>query len=127
VTITIVDQDSEKNISELIQLIADRAARGWDLYLRRRQLITKTGADSYEVPSCKTNEVYTVRYGDEVEVCTCTDYGVHRGEVACKHLTAVALMYARRRQRNMNPSVGSAVLDRLAAAKVREAVIQEGR
>ena len=36
--------------------------------------------------------------GDTDEDCECTDYQVHRGEVACKHLVAVALLYARRRR-----------------------------
>jgi hypothetical protein len=46
------------------------------------------------VPSLRT---YTVHYGGEVEDCTCTDFGVHAGEVACKHLMAVGIMRASRR------------------------------
>jgi hypothetical protein len=159
---TIIEQDTEQNIGELI---AERAERGWDLYLRRRQLITKIGEDTYTVPAGETSrgKRYTVHYGDEAKVesetCTCTDFVMHG--LACKHLTAVALMYARRRRvysrcevcstpssekalvgirndhrrggpryclphhpENMSLSVGNAVLDRLADAKVREATIQ---
>jgi hypothetical protein len=92
---TIVKQETEKHISELI---AERAERGWDLHLRRRQLIIKTDADTYTVPAESGHKTYTVHYGDQVEDCTCADFGVHRGEVACKHLTAVAFLYARRRR-----------------------------
>ncbi len=169
---TIVEQATEKNTAWR-SLMAERAERGWDLHLAERQLITKTSEDTYTVPSCTTNERYTVRYGDELEDCTCTDFGMHGGKLACKHLVAVALLYARRRkvysseacevcgvsssekallgirndhrrspggpryclghhppaQADMNPaplaSLGNAVLDRLASAKVREAAIQE--
>jgi len=84
----------------LPQEIADRADRGWDLYLTKRQLITKAGKDTYTVPSCSGHGTYTVHYGGEsgAEDCTCTDYGVHGDTIACKHLTAVALIYARRRR-----------------------------
>jgi hypothetical protein len=41
---------------------------------------------------------YTVRYGREIESCGCTDFGVHRGEIACKHLVAVGIMHAARRR-----------------------------
>jgi hypothetical protein len=72
VATAIVDQT---NHGDIAQMNASRAKRGRDLYLRSRQLITRTGED-----------------------CTCTDYGVHQGRIACKHLTAVALLYARRRR-----------------------------
>jgi hypothetical protein len=88
----ILDQTSKKDIGEII---ADRAKRGRDLYLRRRQLITRTGEDTYTVPGSRGR--YEVRYGDKVESCECVDFGVHCGELACKHLVAVALFYASRR------------------------------
>jgi hypothetical protein len=163
-TTAIVGQDTEKNIAQMIAERAERAERGWDLHLAKRQLITKTGEDTYTVPAGTGRKSYTVRYGDQAEDCTCTDFGVHGGEVACKHLTAVPLIYARRRRvhsrcevcgagshekalvgirndhrrggpryclphhpENMSLSVGNAVLDSLAAAKIHEAAIQEGR
>jgi hypothetical protein len=98
VVTTIVEQDTKKNIGEMI---AERAERGWDLHLAKRQLITKTGEDTYTVPAGSAGrKSYTVHYGGDsgAEDCECTDFGVHRGEVACKHLVAVALIYARRRR-----------------------------
>jgi hypothetical protein len=53
--------------------------------------------DTYTVPA-SNGGVYTVHYGVDVESCECTDYSVHRGEVACKHLTALALLFATRRR-----------------------------
>jgi hypothetical protein len=91
----IVDQTSKKDIGEMI---ASRAERGMQLYLSKRQLIVRTGEDTYSVPGSGTKH-YRVEYGGEVEGCECTDFGVHRGELACKHLTAVALLYATRRRR----------------------------
>jgi hypothetical protein len=78
------------------KMIAERAERGRQLYLTQGQLITKTGADTYTVPASRDG-FYTVRYGASVEACTCTDFGVHRGEVSCKHLQAVGIMHAARR------------------------------
>jgi uncharacterized Zn finger protein len=100
VTTEIVPETNEEIVADKI---AERAARGWDLYLSRRQKITKTGEDTYTVPSCtglrRGQRSYTVQYGADVESCTCADYGVHHGRIACKHLTAVALLYATRRRR----------------------------
>jgi hypothetical protein len=79
-------------------MIDSRAMRGWDLYLAKRQLIARTGEDTYTVPASTGRKTYTVHYGGEAENCECTDYGAHRSELACKHLTAVALLYARRRR-----------------------------
>ncbi len=98
---TIVKEDTSKDIAELI---AERAERGRGLHLVKRQLITKTGEDSYTVPSEASSthgarKTYAVRYGSEVESCECTDFQVHReAPLACKHLVAVALIYARRRR-----------------------------
>jgi len=89
---------TETTHGDIAQMIAGRAERGWDLHLAKRQLITKTGEDLYTVPSCTGRGTYTVRYGSETESCECADYGVHQGRIACKHLTAVALLYASRRQ-----------------------------
>ena len=92
----IVDQTSRKDIAEMID---SRAMRGWDLYLAKRQLIARTGEDIYTVPASTGRKTYTVHYGGDAEDCECTDYGAHRSELACKHLTAVALLYATRRRR----------------------------
>jgi hypothetical protein len=93
VTTTTITQVTSKDI-------ADRAERGYQLYLTRRAMITHEGGDTYTVPSCTGSDTYTVHYGgDDVadESCTCTDYGVHRGELSCKHLVAIAVMHASRR------------------------------
>ena len=94
---TIVQEPTEKTIAEML---ADRAERGRQLYLTSRQLITRISEDTYSVPSCSTNERYTVHYGGEIERCECADYSVHRGEMACKHLTAVAINFAVHRHRS---------------------------
>jgi hypothetical protein len=96
----ILQEPAEKSIT---QMIAERAERGSQLYLTSRQLIARTGADTYTVPA-SGDGAYTVRYGADREDCTCTDFGIHRGELACKHLTAVALIYAARRRRRSRPS-----------------------
>ncbi len=96
--VTKIVQEPTKKTSGAAREINERAERGRRLYLTSRQLITKVDTDTYEVPSCTTQKIYTVRYGAAVEDCTCTDYRVHRGEVACKHLTAVALLFATRRR-----------------------------
>jgi hypothetical protein len=67
VAATIVDQT---NHSDIARMIASRAERGRDLYLTKRQLITKTGEDIYTVPA-SNGGVYTVQY--DVESCECTD------------------------------------------------------
>ncbi len=72
-----------------------RAERGWDLYLAKRQLIKKVGEDTYTVPRCY-RERYHVRYGGKVEDCNCKDHEFHP-DLSCKHLIAVALLYAKRR------------------------------
>ena len=77
--------------------ITARAQRGWDLHLAKRQLITRAGKDTYYVPGT-AGQTYIVRYGDAVESCSCTDSQVHGDRVACKHLVAVALLYAARRR-----------------------------
>jgi hypothetical protein len=92
----ILQEPAEKSIT---QMIAERAERGHQLCLTSRQLIIRTGADTYTVPACGDG-AYTPHYGADREDCTCTDFGFHRGELACKHLTAVALIYAARRRRH---------------------------
>jgi hypothetical protein len=67
VATTIVDQT---NHSDIARMIASRAERGRDLYLTKRQLITKTSEDIYTVPA-SNGGVYTVHY--DVESCECTD------------------------------------------------------
>jgi hypothetical protein len=86
------------NHNEVAEQIQSRAQRGHELLLRKKQLIEHVSGDLYRVPSCTGRGTYTVHYGDGHEDCTCTDYQVHRGEVACKHLQAVGLMHAVRRR-----------------------------
>jgi hypothetical protein len=77
--------------------IAERSERGQKLFQTQKHLINQINADTYSVPSCSTDEHYTVHYGERVEDCTCIDFGMNRGEIACKHLAAVAIMHAARR------------------------------
>ena len=86
--------------------ITSRAERGRDLYLTKRQLITKVGEDAYTVPSSDPGSRYTVEYGADRETCQCTDYQVHRGEVSCKHLIAVALLFAKKRRTKTRTCAG---------------------
>jgi hypothetical protein len=89
---------TESTYPDIAEMIASRAERGMQLYLSKRQLIIRTGEEFYLVPGSGRRS-YKVRYGGPVESCDCTDFGVHRDELACKHLTAVALLYATRRRR----------------------------
>ena len=77
--------------------VAERSERGQKLFQTQKHLINRINADTYSVPSCSTDEHYTVDYGERVEDCTCIDFGMNRGEIACKHLAAVAIMHAARR------------------------------
>jgi hypothetical protein len=91
-TKSVVDAPA-RNIPEMI---AARAKRGRDLVLSSRQLIVRNGPETYLIPSATTKESYRVRYGGEVEKCTCPDAQVHP-TVSCKHLVAVSLLYVARR------------------------------
>lgn len=76
--------------------IASRAERGWNLHLAKRQLIIQTDETTYSVPGSGSRPC-TVHYGDgDLEECTCTDFSVNG--ISCKHIVAVALIYARRRR-----------------------------
>jgi hypothetical protein len=83
---------------DIAQMIATRAERGHDLYIRKRQLIVRTGEDTYLVPGSGKRS-YRVHYGDGREGCECADWQVNRGALACKHVVSVALMFAVRRRR----------------------------
>ncbi len=80
---------------DIARMIASRASRGRDLFLSRRQDIVHIGEGLYRVPSSDGRRSYTVRYG-EIEECECSDYLAHRGEISCKHLSAVGVMHAAR-------------------------------
>src|SRR5215218_8381817 len=101
-TTEVIVKETQRSYSGIAEMIADRAERGRDLYLTKRQLIRHIGDDEYLVPG-STGQRYTVHYGGDsgAEDCDCTDYQVHRGElgIPCKHLAAVALMFATRRRR----------------------------
>jgi hypothetical protein len=90
VTTTTIPQVTSKDI-------ADRSERGLALFEERGSQIRALGEDLFEVPSCTGSRIYNVRYGGKVESCTCTDYGVHRGELSCKHLVAIGVLHASRR------------------------------
>jgi hypothetical protein len=85
--------------SDIAEMIASRSMRGWDHYLSRRQRIQRLGEDVYSVPGSRSKH-YRVRYGgpEGIELCQCTDFQVRGGQVPCKHLIAVALLFARRRK-----------------------------
>ena len=73
-----------------------RAERALALFEERGSLIRSVAADTYEVPSCgMRGKRYTVRYGGEVESCSCKDFEFNGGP--CKHLIATALLFAARR------------------------------
>ena len=93
-----VIQNPEPPKPVLPEEITTRAERGWDLHLTKRQVITKIGEDTYTVPASNRG-TYRVHYGGdapELEDCTCIDFQVHG--ISCKHLTAVALLFAARRR-----------------------------
>ena len=74
-----------------------RAERALRLFEERGSLIRAVAADTFEVPSCgMRGKRYTVRYGGEVESCSCKDFEF--GHI-CKHLLAVGIMHASRRAR----------------------------
>jgi hypothetical protein len=74
-----------------------RADRALALFEERGHLIRAVASDTYSVPSSgMLGKRYTVRYGGEVESCTCPDHSYHP-EVSCKHLLAVGIMHAARR------------------------------
>jgi hypothetical protein len=80
--------------------VATRAEKGFDLLLRRRALIKHVDEDLFLVPANEAGPKrrYRVHYGADREDCTCTDFKVHNGEVACKHLQCIGLMFAARRR-----------------------------
>jgi predicted nucleic acid-binding Zn finger protein len=98
-TAPIVQKEAEKSLTTKL---AERAERGFDLYLARRQLIRQTGEDTVLVPTSNraSRKRYVVHYGgdDGVEDCTCADFLVHQGAMTCKHITAVAFGFAARRK-----------------------------
>jgi hypothetical protein len=74
-----------------------RAERALKLFEERGHLIRAVAADTFEVPSCgMASKRYIVRYGGEVESCSCKDFEFGYGR-ACKHLLAVGIMHAARR------------------------------
>ncbi len=84
----------------LPQEVTTRAEKGFDLLLRRRALIKHVDEDLFLVPANEAGPKrrYRVHYGAHREDCTCPDYQAHRGEIACKHLQCVGLMFAARRR-----------------------------
>ncbi len=72
-----------------------RDARALELYRERGEEISYLGEYLFEVPSCTGRTVYRVRYGGDVESCSCKDFEFNGGP--CKHLIATALLFAARR------------------------------
>ena len=67
----LLQEPAEKSI---IQMIAEPAERSRQLYFTSRQLITRTGADTYTVPT-SGDGAYAVHYGADREDCTSTISG----------------------------------------------------
>jgi hypothetical protein len=57
----------EPTRGDIAEMIASKAQPRLALYLAKRQLIAKTGEDTYSVPSCSGRGRYTVRYDGKVE------------------------------------------------------------
>jgi hypothetical protein len=72
-----------------------RELRALELYRRRGHEIRHVDQDLYLVPSCTGRGFYSVDYREET--CDCPDFE-HRGE-NCKHILAVGILVAKRRQR----------------------------
>jgi hypothetical protein len=74
-----------------------RESRALALFEERGHLIRSVASDTFEVPSCgMAGKRYIVRYGGEVESCSCKDFEFGHGR-ACKHLLCVGAMHAARR------------------------------
>jgi hypothetical protein len=85
-----------------------RAERALALYKERGHLIRAVASDTFEVPSCgMVGKRYRVRYGGEVESCSCKDFEFGHGR-ACKHLLAVGVMHATRRSGIRVRQIGAA-------------------
>jgi hypothetical protein len=69
-----------------------RDARAMTLYQKRGDEIRQIGTDTFKVPSCSGKHAYTVRYGGNVESCSCPDR-----HAPCKHLICVGIAHAARR------------------------------
>jgi hypothetical protein len=72
-----------------------RELRALELYRTRGHEIRQADQDLYLVPSCTGRGFYSVDYREET--CDCSDF-LHRGE-NCKHILAVGVLVAKRRQR----------------------------
>jgi hypothetical protein len=71
-----------------------RESRALELYRRRGHEIRKAGEDLYLVPSCTGRGFYSVDYREET--CDCPDFARRREN--CKHILAVGVFVAKRRQ-----------------------------
>jgi hypothetical protein len=91
-------QSESRDHGEFARMIAERARRAHDLYLRARQRVVRLNADTFTVPSSASGRPYRVRYGGTVEACSCVDFEVHAGRVPCKHVQMLGIMFAVRRR-----------------------------
>ncbi len=72
-----------------------RERRGLELYRTRGHEIHQASEDLYLVPSCTGRGFYSVDYREET--CDCPDFTHSREN--CKHILAVGVLVAKRRQR----------------------------
>ncbi len=73
-----------------------RELRALELFRTRGYEIERSALEVYRVPRCTGEGVYEVRYGGEVEHCTCPAFEFGHG-LPCKHLLAVGIAHAKRR------------------------------
>ena len=74
-----------------------RVSRGVQLFLDRRHEIHRIKGDVYSVPSCSSEERYTV--WTDLRACTCLDHPRAKAEgTRCKHLFAALLAKQHRRE-----------------------------
>jgi hypothetical protein len=73
-----------------------RAERALELYRLRGQDIEPIAPDLYLLPSQDGKRSYRVDYRNET--CSCPDHNFHP-EMACKHILAAGVLYAKRRAR----------------------------
>ena len=74
-----------------------RVSRGVELFLTRRHEIVRVKNDVYRVPSCTSDEEYTV--WTDLRACTCPDHPRAKEQgLRCKHLYAALLAKQHRRE-----------------------------
>ena len=73
-----------------------RCERGIALYWQHRDRIERTGPSSYLVPSCSSNDMYSVDL--EIGWCSCPDHARAKSlNERCKHIVAATIYRAKSR------------------------------